>query len=68
MVLEHLEIAGNKVKDVIETLSLEKEFEEEIKIENVKPKQNVENQYESFKKFYEEYILFIKSLDKNNQK
>ncbi|MCG3720773.1 hypothetical protein L5F50_16350, partial [Aliarcobacter butzleri] len=39
MVLEHLEIAGNKVKDVIEALSLEKEFEEEIKIENVKPKQ-----------------------------
>ncbi|MDN5077080.1 hypothetical protein PJV89_01650 [Aliarcobacter butzleri] len=42
MVLEHLEIAGNKVKDVIEALSLEKEFEEEIKIENVKPKQNVD--------------------------
>ena len=68
MVLEHLEIAGNKVKDVIETLSLEKEFEEEIKIENVKPKQNVENQYESFKKFYEEYISFIKTLDKKQSK
>lgn len=68
MVLEHLEIAGNKVKDVIETLSLEKEFEEEIKIENVKPKHNVENQYESFKKFYEEYISFIKSLDKKQSK
>ncbi|MCT7573249.1 hypothetical protein ACOTWR_00145 [Aliarcobacter butzleri] len=64
MVLEHLEIAGNKVKDVIEALSLEKE----IKIENVKPKQNVENQYESFKKFYEEYISFIKTLDKKQSK
>ena len=34
MVLEHLEIAGNKVKNIIETLSLEKEFVEDLKIEN----------------------------------
>jgi hypothetical protein len=64
MVLEHLEIAGNKIKNVIKTLSLEKEFIEDIKIENVKPKQNANNQYESFKEFYQEYISFIKSLDK----
>ncbi|CAM3384899.1 hypothetical protein [Arcobacter aquimarinus] len=64
MVLEHLEIAGNKIKNVIETLSLEKEFIEDIKIENVKPKQNANNQYKSFKNFYQEYISFIKALDK----
>ena len=68
MVLEHLEIAGNKVKNIIETLSLEKEFEEDVKIENVKPKLNNKNQYESFKKFYQDYILFIKSLDKKQSK
>ena len=68
MVLEHLEIAGNKVKNIIGTLSLEKEFEEDVKIENVKPKLNNKNQYESFKKFYQNYILFIKSLDKKQSK
>ena len=68
MILEHLEIAGNKVKNIIETLSLEKEFEEDVKIENVKPKLNNKNQYESFKKFYQNYILFINSLDKKQSK
>ena len=58
----------NKVKNIIETLSLEKEFEEDVKIENVKPKLNNKNQYESFKKFYQDYILFIKSLDKKQSK
>ena len=50
-VLEHLVIAGSLIKDVIETLSQEKEVCFDIKIENVKPKENKENQLEDFLKF-----------------
>jgi hypothetical protein len=52
-VLEHLVIAGTLVKDVIETLSKEKEVEFDIKIENVKPKENKANQLEDFLEFYQ---------------
>lgn len=68
MVLEHLEIAGKKVQEIIESLSLEKEYEEEVKIEKVKPSLNNKNQYESFKIFYQNYILFINSVDKKQSK
>jgi hypothetical protein len=67
-VLEHLVIAGNLVKDVIESLSQEKEVNFDIKIENVKPKENKENQLEIFLEFYQEYDKFIKYLSKNQSK
>jgi hypothetical protein len=65
MVLEHLVIAGTKVKNVIETLTQEKEFEEDIKIENVKPKKNIQDEYTEFIAFYDEYISYIKNHSKN---
>jgi len=67
-VLEHLVIAGNLVKDVIGSLSQEKEVNFDIKIENVKPKENKENQLEIFLEFYQEYDKFIKDLSKNQSK
>lgn len=39
-VLEHLVIAGTLMQNVICTLSKEREVEFDIKIENVKPKEN----------------------------
>lgn len=63
-VLEHLVIAGTLVKEVIESLSQEKEVDFDIKIENVKPKENKENQLEDFLEFYQEYDEFIKDLPK----
>lgn len=68
MVLEHLVIAGGLVQDVIKTLSDEKEYQGDIKIENVKPSKNSINYLDDFEKFYEEYILFIKSLPKKQSK
>jgi hypothetical protein len=67
-VLEHLVIAGTLVKDVIETLSKEKEVEFDIKIENVKPKENKENQLEDFLRFYQDYDNFIINLPKKQSK
>jgi hypothetical protein len=67
-VLEHLVIAGTLVKDVIETLSKEKEVEFDIKIENVKPKENKANQLEDFLEFYQDYNKFIKDLPKKQSK
>jgi hypothetical protein len=67
-VLEHLVIAGSLVKDVIDTLSQEKEVDFDIKIENVKPKENKENQLEDFLKFYHDYDKFIRNLPKKQSK
>ena len=67
-VLEHLVIAGTLVKNVIETLSKEKEVDFNIKIENVKPKENKENQLKYFLEFYQDYDKFIKNLPKKQSK
>ena len=67
-VLEHLVIAGTLVKEVIESLSQEKEVDFDIKIENVKPKENKENQLEYFLEFYQDYDKFIKDLPKKQSK
>lgn len=64
MVLEHLTIAGETVLSVIETLSNEKEFKADIRIENVKPKDNKENQLDQFLKFYDRYFEYIKNHSK----
>jgi len=68
MVLEHLMIAGTTVKNVIETLSKEEEYKADIKIENVKPSLNKEQQLEEFVAFYETYFIFIKNLEKKQSK
>lgn len=68
MVLEHLVIAGTLIKEVIETLSKEQEFKNDIKIENVKPNKNIQDEYEEFEKFYAGYIKFIKNHQKNQSK
>lgn len=68
MILEHLTIAGNAVMGVIDTLSQEKEFKNEIKIENVKPKENKENQLQEFLKFYENYFEYINNHPKKQSK
>ena len=67
-VLEHLVIAGNLVKEVIKSLSQEKEVDFDIKIENVKPKENRENQLGIFLEFYQDYDKFIKNLSKKQSK
>jgi uncharacterized damage-inducible protein DinB len=67
-VLEHLVIAGTLIKDVIESLSQEKEVDFDIKIENVKPKENKENQLKYFLEFYQDYDKFIKNLPKKQSK
>lgn len=64
MVLEHLVIAGSAVQKVIETLSQEKDFTPQIKIENVKPHQNKQNQLDEFNEFYNDYFDFIANLPK----
>ena len=61
-------IAGTLVKEVIESLSQEKEVDFDIKIENVKPKENKENQLEYFLEFYQDYDKFIKDLPKKQSK
>ena len=68
MVLEHLTIAGRAIKMVIDTLSQEKEFTTEIKIENVKPHENKINQLEEFLDFYNSYFDFISNLPKKQSK
>ncbi len=68
MVLEHLVIAGYAVTNVIDTLSKEQEFKAAIKIENVKPKKNKEDQIEEFSDFYTQYFEFIKKHSKKQSK
>jgi len=67
-VLEHLIIAGGVVKDVIDTLSKEQDVKFDIKIEDVKPKDNRTNQLKEFLKFYNSYDEFIKQLPKKQSK
>ncbi len=67
-VLEHLVIAGTLVQKVIKTLSQEKKVNFDIKIENVKPKENKENQLDEFLTFYQKYDTFIKNLPKKQSK
>jgi uncharacterized damage-inducible protein DinB len=67
-VLEHLVIAGTLVRDVIKTLSQEKEVDFDIKIENVKPKENQENQLKYFLEFYQDYDKFIRNLPKKQSR
>ena len=67
-VLEHLVIAGNLVKDVIDTLSKEQDVKFDIKIEDVKPKENKTNQLDEFLEFYQNYDEFIKQLSKKQSK
>ncbi|WP_072681992.1 hypothetical protein [Arcobacter sp. LA11] len=68
MVLEHLTIAGNAVMLVIETLSQEEEFQKEIKIEDVKPKKNKEEQLSEFLEFYNKYFEYINKHPKKQSK
>lgn len=68
MVLEHLVIAGSLVKSIIETLSKEENFIEDVKIENVKPSKNIVDEYTGFEIFYNTYLDFIKQLPKKQSK
>ena len=68
MVLEHLTIAGSAIMAVIDTLTKEKEFQTDIKIENVKPKENKENQIQEFLGFYENYFEYIKNHSQKQSK
>lgn len=68
MVLEHLVIAGTLIKDVIKTLSKEQEYKDDIKITNVKPNKNIQEEYKEFEEFYNEYIIFIKNHSKKQSK
>ena len=64
MVLEHLSIAGYGIMDIIDTLSKEEEFKEEITIVGVKAHINGVEAMSSFKKFMKTYDQFIKELPK----
>jgi hypothetical protein len=68
MVLEHLTIAGKALQYVIDELSHEREVKIEIKIENVKPQDNKENQLEEFLAFYYNYFEYIKNHNKKQSK
>jgi len=64
MVLEHLVIVGNGMIDLIQTLSNEEEFTQEITIAGVKPHANSTDTLEVFLTLVETYNAFIKSLPK----
>ncbi len=64
MVLEHLSIAGYGVMNVIDALSKEEEFTDELTIVGVKPSQNPENAQEIFMEFMNKYEYFINKLHK----
>jgi hypothetical protein len=68
MTLEHLRIAGTAVMAVIDTLSNEKEFPKEIKIEAVKPKENAKDEAKKFFEFMKNYAEYIKNHKKNYSK
>lgn len=68
MVLEHLSITGNGVKDVIKALSNEKEYPNPLTIEGVKPHDNKKDQLKEFLEFYKSYFEFIENLSKNYSK
>ncbi len=64
MVIEHLTITGYGIMSVIDTLSQEKEFPKDIKIEEVKPFENKEDSMKDFLAFTKSYEDFIKQLPK----
>lgn len=64
MVLEHLNITGALVLDIIETLSQEKEYLKRVEIEDVKPFENKKNQIKEFLLFYETYFMYIENHNK----
>ncbi|MDD4504876.1 MAG: hypothetical protein PHE60_00710 [Sulfurospirillaceae bacterium] len=64
MVLEHLVIVGNGIMRVIQTLSNEEEFTQDITIQGVKPHANNADTLNEFLIFIEKYDAFIKSLPK----
>lgn len=68
MTLEHLIIAGNLVKNVIESLSNDENFDQEIKIENVKPSKNEKNTLEEFSTFMNDYFSYIEKHPKKQSK
>jgi hypothetical protein len=68
MTLEHLRIAGSAIMMLIDTLSNEKEFPKDIKIENVKPKENTKDEARKFFEFSNRYIEYIKNHKKNYSK
>ncbi len=66
--LEHLVIAGELVKNVIQTLSKEEKYSELVKIENVKAYGNNDEQLKLFLEFYNDYFEFIKKFPKKQSK
>lgn len=68
MVLEHLKIAGTGISSVIESLSNEKEFPQDITIQAVKPKDNGTDEAQKFFDFVETYEEYIKKHKKNYSK
>lgn len=68
MTLEHLRIAGSAIMMVIDTLSNEKEFPKDIKIETVKPKNNGKDEAKKFFDFMKTYEEYIKNHKKNYSK
>jgi|GEM_PF-1455149 len=68
MVCEHLYIAGGAVLRVIDSLTKEKEFKRDIKIEDVKPKGEDSNSLENYLLFMNKYESYIKKHKKNQSK
>ena len=68
MVCEHLYIAGGAVMKVIDTLSNEREFKRDIKIEDVKPKGIDKNALRNFLDFMHKYETYIKFHKKHQSK
>ncbi|MFA6742081.1 MAG: hypothetical protein WCR78_11410 [Arcobacteraceae bacterium] len=68
MTLEHLRIAGTNIMSVIDALSNEKEFPEDITIQAVKPKDNRKDEADFFFHFMKTYEEYIKKHKKNYSK
>ena len=64
MVLEHLVIVGTGITRVIQSLSNEEAFAQEITIQGVKPHANGVDTLNEFLDFIKEYNVFIESLPK----
>lgn len=65
MTIEHLYIVGNGIFTLVDTLSNEKEFELDIKIENVKPNKNHANMETEYYDLMNTYTQYIKNHDKS---
>lgn len=68
MACEHLYITGNAIMNVIDTLSKEKEFNQKITIEGVKPLGEDINAIENFMNFMSTYEEYIKQHNKKQSK